>query len=151
LTPAQLAAKYHEGTLPPVLQQGLRDFLRVYGHRAVAEIDLGLPRWSEDPTHILGVLANYLQLKDENLAPDVMFKRGAVEARAMAAELVRRAGTRGRLRGVLTNFVINRIRNVNGLREVPKFDLVLLMSKGRQILFPVGEELARLGRIEEPE
>ncbi|MFL5732097.1 MAG: PEP/pyruvate-binding domain-containing protein, partial [Chloroflexia bacterium] len=119
LTPAQLAARYHEGNLPPVLLQGLSDFMRVYGHRAIAEIDLGLPRWSEDPTHILGVLANYLQLKDENLAPDVQFKRGAVEARAMGVELTRRAGTRGRLRGALVGFVINRIRNINGLREVP--------------------------------
>ena len=29
---------------------------RSYGDRAVAEIDLGLPRWSEDPTYLFGVL-----------------------------------------------------------------------------------------------
>ena len=43
-------------------QTGLAGFLATYGHRAVAEIDLGVPRWSDDPTHILGVLANYLRL-----------------------------------------------------------------------------------------
>jgi hypothetical protein len=32
--------------LPPVLQAGLADFLARYGHRAVAENDVGLPRWS---------------------------------------------------------------------------------------------------------
>ena len=54
-----------------------------YGHRAVAEIDLGLPRWSEDPAHVLGVLANYLRLEDPALAPDALFARGAAEAEQM--------------------------------------------------------------------
>ena len=31
------------------LQDGLAGFLAAYGHRAVAEIDLGMPRWSDDP------------------------------------------------------------------------------------------------------
>lgn len=46
--PGQLAQDYREEKLPPTLQQGLANFLRTYGHRGVAEIDLGLPRWSED-------------------------------------------------------------------------------------------------------
>jgi phosphohistidine swiveling domain-containing protein len=151
ISPEQLAARYREDTLPPVLQQGLKEFLRVYGHRAVAEIDLGLPRWSEDPSHILGVLANYLQMKDPNLASDVQFRRGAKEARAMAAELTRRARKRSRVRGALVGFCLNRIRNLSGLREVPKYDLVLLISIGRQLLIPVGQELARTGSLEQPE
>lgn len=58
--PERLAQDYRSRLLTPLLQQGLADFLQVYGHRGVAEIDLGLPRWREDPTHILGVLANYI-------------------------------------------------------------------------------------------
>jgi hypothetical protein len=48
-TPEHLAREYRAGTLAPPLQQGLAEFLARYGHRGVAEIDLGLPRWSEDP------------------------------------------------------------------------------------------------------
>ena len=58
------------GLLPRSLQSGLADFLRRYGHRGIAEIDLGVSRWGEDPTHILGALANYLQLDHPELAPD---------------------------------------------------------------------------------
>ena len=61
---AELAAAYRDEQLPPALQAGLAEFLATWGDRGVAEIDLGLPRWSEDPTHILGVLANYLRLED---------------------------------------------------------------------------------------
>src|SRR3989441_11016815 len=73
-------------TLFRSLQQGLKEFLHVYGHRGIAEIDLGLSRWSEDPTHILGVLTNYLQVKNPDLAPDVQFQRGAQEAEARSEE-----------------------------------------------------------------
>ncbi|GER91368.1 phosphoenolpyruvate synthase [Dictyobacter vulcani] len=145
--PAQLAAEYHQGILPPVFQQALEEFLQNYGHRGVAEIDLGLPHWSEDPTHILGALANYLQLTNAELAPDVQFKRGQQEAEAMRLELIRRARRKGWLRGKLVSFYLKRIRELSGVREMPKYLLVLLMTQGRKLLWPVGKELAKAGRL----
>ncbi len=71
------AQAYAQGALPTAIQDGLADFLATYGHRAVAEIDLGMPRWRDDPTHLLGVLANYLQLDDPDLAPERQFADGA--------------------------------------------------------------------------
>jgi pyruvate,water dikinase len=65
------------------------EFLAEYGMRAVAEIDLGAPRWSEDPTHILGVLTNYLRLSDQRLTPDTQFAQGAAAAEAAIDDLVR--------------------------------------------------------------
>jgi phosphohistidine swiveling domain-containing protein len=151
IPPERLAQDYHDGLLPPMLQQGLANFLRTYGHRAIAEIDLGLPRWSEDPTHILGVLANYLQLKDPELAPVVQFLRGAQEAEAMVAELTGRATRKGWLRGRLVRYCLGRVRALNGLREIPKFYAILLLARLREILWPVGEELVRAGRLEAAE
>jgi pyruvate,water dikinase len=149
--PEQLASEYRSGSLPPKLQANLADFLRAYGHRAVAEIDLGLPRWSEDPTYILGVLANYLRLDDPELAPDVQFRRATREADEMVADLTHRAGRRGRLRGVLVGFLLRRTRAMAGLREMPKFCIILLFARARALLRPVGEELARTRRLESAE
>jgi len=152
--PEQLAQMYLEGTLPPALQQELAGFLRTYGHRGVAEIDLGLPRWSEDPAYLLGVLANYLPrdksggYTDPDAAPDVQFKRGAQEAEAMVAELTRRARKRGWLRGRLVHFCLRRIRDLSGLREAPKYTIVVLLAEVRRFLLPIGEELRRAGRLE---
>ncbi|MCA1687763.1 MAG: hypothetical protein LC714_04045 [Actinobacteria bacterium] len=149
-TPAgQLAREYRSGALPPKLQAGLADFLRAYGHRGVAEIDLGLPRWSEDPTHIMGVLANYLRLEDKELAPDVQFRLAAREAEEMVAELTRRASRKGRLRGALVGFLLNRTRALAGLREVPKFFAILVFARARALLWEIGEELAEAGRLEQ--
>jgi pyruvate,water dikinase len=113
---------------------------------------MGLPRWSEDPTHILGVLANYLQLTNPELAPDVQFQRGAREAEAMVEELTRRARKHGGwLRAKLVHYCLSQARALGGLRELPKFYLILLMANARRILWPVGEELAQAGRLEAAE
>ncbi|MGH8933099.1 MAG: PEP/pyruvate-binding domain-containing protein [Egibacteraceae bacterium] len=147
----QLAGRYHAEDLPPALQRGLAGFLGTYGHRTVAEIDLGLPRWAEDPTHILGVLANYLRLDDPDREPDVLFERGRQQAEAMVAELTRRARERGRLRGAAVGLCLRRVRALNGLREMPKFCLVVLLGEARRLLQGVGEELASAGRLRNAE
>lgn len=149
--PEQLSQEYRTGMLPSTLQQELAAFLSHYGHRGVAEIDLGLSRWSEDPTHILGVLANYLQLHDPAQAPDVQFRRGAQEAEAMVAELTQRARRKGRFRGMLVGFFLSRVRAMAGLREMPKFCLIVLLAYMREVLQSVGKELAEAGRLESGE
>jgi pyruvate,water dikinase len=149
--PERLAEGYRAGTLPPVLQAGLAAFLRRYGHRGVAEIDLGLARWADDPTHILGALANYLQLDDPERAPDAQFRRAAEQAEAMAAELARRAARRSPIRGWLVRFCFSRARGLAGLREMPKFQLVAALAQARALLRPVGEALARAGSLAAPD
>ena len=149
--PGQLAQDYREEKLPPTLQQGLANFLRTYGHRAVAEIDLGLPRWSEDPTHLLGALANYLQLTDPALAPDAQFQRSVEEAEAMVAELTRRATQKSRWLGIRVKFCLKRTRALAGWREKPKYDIVLVFARARKLLWFVGEALARAGQVEAAE
>ncbi len=146
--PKQLAQEYRTGSLPPILQQGLTEFLYHYGHRGVAEIDLGLPRWREDPTYILGVLANYLHLNDPALAPNVQFQRGVQEAEAVVIELTQRARGKGFLRGMLVGFFLNRARALVGLREMPKFCLILIVAYMREVLQSVGKALVETRRLE---
>ncbi|MBA2533684.1 MAG: phosphoenolpyruvate synthase, partial [Rubrobacter sp.] len=149
--PERLAEEYRGSVLPPKLQTGLERFLGLYGHRGVAEIDAGLPRWSEDPTYIMGMLANYLRLDDPRSAPDVQFERATREAEEMVAGLTHRAAGKGRLRGALVGFLLRRARELLGLREMPKFCIVLLLARTREHLLAVGEELARSGRLENAE
>jgi pyruvate,water dikinase len=144
----EIARRYRAADLPGAVQSGLSDFLGRYGHRAVAEIDVGMPRWSDDPTHILGVLANYLRVDDPALAPDRQFGRAAREAEAQVGRLVAAAGRRSRLRGALVRAALRRTRMFAGLRELPKFHLVEALSAVRQQLAAVGAELAAAGAID---
>jgi phosphohistidine swiveling domain-containing protein len=145
--PAQLSDAYRSGSLPPNLQQGLAQFLATYGHRSVNELDMGAPRWSEDPSYLFGVLASYLQIGDLAHAPDRQFQRVAQEAEAMLAELTRRAHRASRIRGLLVGFFLRRARALGGLREMPRFVLALLLAQARVLLSPVGEALVKANRL----
>jgi rifampicin phosphotransferase len=143
-----LAKQFQAGELPPVAQQGLTEFLARYGHRAVAEIDIGMPRWADDPQHIIGVIANYLRLENRERAPDAVFARGVAEANAMIDMLVARARRRGWLRARLVRFALGRARALAGLRELPKYYLIVVLAAVRRQLAIVGETLAAQGPLE---
>ena len=149
--PAVLAGQFHAGQLPAVLQAGLARFLERYGQRAVAEIDVGMPRWSDDPTHIIGVLANYLRLEDSSLAPDVQFSTAAEQAEETVERLVAEARSRGRLRGAFVRAALRRARLFAGLRELPKYEIVVGLAEVRHQLQQVGTALAAVGSIADPD
>ena len=67
----------------------------------------------------------------------------------MVAELIRRAQRKGWLRGRLVRFFLKRVRTLAGLREMPKFCLVLILAHMRETLWSVGKELAEAGRKDE--
>ena len=145
--PVDLSLAYRNGSLPPQLQSGLAAFLARYGFRAIGEIDIGVPRWSEDPTHLLGALANYLRLGNDSeaLAPDVQFARGRQQAQNMVSQLIARMRGPRRL---LLHVVLRRLRQLIGSREAPKFHIIrLLATPARELLLATGAELAVQGRL----
>ena len=103
--PAELTDRYRAGELPDV---GLEDFLARYGHRAPAEVDVGMPRWSEDPTQIFATIAGYLRITDPEQAPDRRFEKAAARAEAMIDELFERARRKRPIRAHLARFLMRR-------------------------------------------
>ncbi|MBB5081793.1 hypothetical protein [Nonomuraea endophytica] len=55
----RLAKAYQGEGLPEALQTGTRALLARYGCRVAAEMDLGLPRWADDPTPVFSTLISY--------------------------------------------------------------------------------------------
>jgi rifampicin phosphotransferase len=147
LPAARLAEAYRRGSLPSSLQQGLARFLREYGHLGVAELDLGVPRWSEDPGTVLTSLASYQQMRDPAQAPDVQFQRTNRAAHAMIATLSRRAAQHHWMGGRLAGFCLRRAHALAGSREMTRFVVALVLARARTLLLPVGEELLRAGRL----
>jgi rifampicin phosphotransferase len=141
LAAPDLLQLYRERALPAVAQRGLQAFLRRFGHRAVAEIDLGMPRWSDDPSYLLGVISNYLRLDESDLDPVSQFTAGAAKAESMITSLTSRAAERSRLRAKLAGWTLRRVRQLAGLREAHKFPLALAFAGMREHLRAVGREL----------
>ena len=85
--PEKLAKEYLSGSLPETAQQELDSFLERYGMRGLGEIDIGRPRWRENPVQVIETLQSYLKIVRPDHAPDVVFERGAQEAERALAEL----------------------------------------------------------------
>ena len=145
---ATLAQELQAGRLPIPAQAALAAFMERYGMRGLAEIDLGRPRWRDDPTHIIQAVQSYLAINDPTLAPDAVFARGAERAETALAELVQRLrgkGLLGPLKAALAARLGRLMRSLAGLRETPKFTVIRVMGMVRDLLLANGETLAAAG------
>lgn len=145
-----LARAFREGSLPETARAGLRRFLDRYGHRAVAEIDAGMPRWSEDPAQVLDLVISYLNLADSAHTPQAQFAQGAKDAAAMVGTLVAHARARGAIRARAARFTLGRVRELMGLREYTKYHTVLVLAYARAQIGQIGAVLAADGRLDDP-
>ena len=150
-TAANLAVRYQDGELPPVAQETIAAFMAHYGMRGLGEIDIGRPRWQENPEHIMGVLQSYLQIDDPALAPDAVFARGAKAATAAAQKLEAAAHQLpgGHIKARLVRFAVRRYRALAGLREAPKFFAIRMMGVMRAGLLASGADLAAASLLEQ--
>ncbi|MCP4427002.1 MAG: phosphoenolpyruvate synthase [Chloroflexi bacterium] len=147
-----LAEEYLNNQLPSAAQTAVAHFLTQYGMRGLAEIDMGRPRWRENPVHIMQTLQSYLQITDPDMAPDVVFARGAAEAEAAIEPLataVRRNSNRFKAR--LVHIAARRIHAVAGLRETPKFTIMKMMGMARAKLLTNGQRLTTEGVLSQPD
>ncbi|MGI5952740.1 MAG: hypothetical protein ACOX61_12975, partial [Brooklawnia sp.] len=140
-SPDQLASAYLAGTLPEPAQAALADFLSRYGMRGVAEIDLGAPRWREDPAAVIGTIQSFIDLPAE-AAPDLGYQRGKEEAAATVDQIA--TGLPG-LRAAQARLVASRVRGLFGVRETPKFTIVRALSLARSALQQSGDDLVAAG------
>jgi pyruvate,water dikinase len=148
---SELASRYLDWSLPEVAQRAVAAFMDRYGMRAVAEIDIGLPRWRENPTPIMQNLQSYLQISDE-AAPDVLFARGAAAAEKAIEELATQARTQGgRLRERVVRFAARRVRVLAGVREAPKFYAVRMIGLAREGLLASGADFVAEGIFVQPD
>ncbi|MGC4767429.1 PEP/pyruvate-binding domain-containing protein [Micromonospora sp. DT44] len=144
--PDELAARHLRRALPDI---GMADFLDAYGHRGAAEVDLGVPRWAEDPTPVFAALANYLRVTDPEQGPDQRFRRAAATAETALEELVARARRQRPVRGRIAGFLLGRARSLAGLREAGKFAGLYPLRETRRQLLLIGADLTDAGLLDQ--
>ena len=142
-----LVAEFREERLPATAQGAIRDFLITYGMRGVAEIDLGRPRWRENPAGLFQVLKSYLQI-DPAASPEAVFQRGAEKARQAQTQLEQAfLQSPKKIPPLVVRMLLRRFRKLGGLRETPKFFIVRLLGIYREALLAAGQKLVETGRL----
>ncbi len=151
--PAEAAEDYARQGLPPITQAQLTRFLQRYGMRGVAEIDLGRPRWRENPTPVLATLRGYVSMEDPERSPDVVYERAVETAQRAALRIAAVVGNgpAGPFRAAGARFAARRIRALMGARETPKFTIIQVMGAIRESLLASGADLADEGWLDRPD
>lgn len=148
-----LATAWRQGEAPRAVRAVVEPFLERYGTRAVGEVDIGRPRWEEDPRQVLRTLRGYLLITDPDQAPDVVFARGAQQAQTALEHLevaVRRLPG-GRWRARLVHWAATRYRALGGMREAPKFAAVRVLGRVRRALLAAARTLHARGELDSPD
>jgi rifampicin phosphotransferase len=145
---ADLPARYRDRALPADVLRALDDFLATHGHRTAGEIDAGVPRWSEEPGQVLALVENYARTGEAGHDAAERFRQRAEEAVVQASEIVSRLPNR--VHAGLANFLLDRVRQLAGMRELPKYCAVLGIAAARRHLRDIGDELTSAERISDP-
>jgi rifampicin phosphotransferase len=133
-----------EGVVPAADHPAVVTFLERYGHRTVREVDVGQPRWREDPTTVLDWIVE--AAADPDLDHRLARERDAVViADRHAADILARVP--GRTRRAVTGWGLWRTRRLAGLKERPKYDVTRFIQLWRDVLLAIGDELVADGRL----
>ena len=149
----QVATAYLVGALPVVAQRAIGEFLDAYGIRGVGEIDLGRPRWRDDPAGAIVSLQAYVGLPADAVGPAVEYAEGKQVAQAATERLVTKLlaeGLPGRVKAAVVTRLIRTIRGGFGGRETPKFTIVRVYGLVRDALLESGRDLVEAGRLDDP-
>jgi phosphohistidine swiveling domain-containing protein len=127
-------------------------FLDEFGHRATGEIDLSRPRWREDPTGLLAIVAANLANEDRE-DPHERVRRLEAEAEAATDHLVNLAdeGAFGPARARLVRWLVDRYRATVYLREYPKHNAAHAFAVWRETFLDSGAALVDAGVLDAAE
>lgn len=140
------------GTEPSAASPEVAAFLAAYGHRAPdREIDLGLPRFADDPTYVVELIRGYMGSGEPGQTMD-RFETGAAQAVAAIDNVVAKVQlAKGRAHAAVLRALLGRYREVGGFRERPKFDMVRAIALGRRTLRRTGATLVVQGLLDDAE
>ncbi|MGE0732503.1 MAG: rifamycin-inactivating phosphotransferase [Acidimicrobiia bacterium] len=132
--------------------EAIDGFLERYGMRGVGEIDIGRPRWAEQPSTLAAPLLGNVRTFAAGEGRR-RFERGRREALAKQADLVERlrALPDGDAKAAETERMIARVRALAGYREFPKYGIVRRLFLYKQALLAEAGRLVDAGALDEPD
>lgn len=138
--PALVACLRESGDVSGI--EDVRGFLDAYGVRCPGEIDLGRPRWRDDPAALAPLILTNV---DHAAAGEARrrFDRGRQEARDKERDVLGRLRRLpdGESKAAQTARVIAVLRTSLGFREYPKFGIVSRYAEYRDALFAAARRL----------
>ncbi|MFQ5653783.1 MAG: PEP/pyruvate-binding domain-containing protein [Planctomycetota bacterium] len=121
-------------------------FLGEVGHRCPGEMELSMPRWSEDPTMLIDLIRAGLRSPEDADAEERQQHLAGKRAQALAAAV---AAAPFWKRPFL-RWLLRQLERYMPLREAPKHFLMVLFQRIRQSALELGRRLVIRGLLDEP-
>ncbi|MFE6915199.1 rifamycin-inactivating phosphotransferase [Streptomyces rubiginosohelvolus] len=133
-------------------REAIETYLRRYGMRCVAEIDITRPRWSERPATLVPLILDNVR----NFGPGAAerrFEQGRLRALRTEQDVLTRlrALPDGERKADETKRMIDQVRAFAGYREYPKYGIVCRYFLYKQALLEEAGRLVRDGVLAERE
>jgi pyruvate,water dikinase len=130
----------------------IKEYLNLYGMRCSGDIDITVPRWSEEPTKLIPIIMNNIN----NFEPNYRQKKyedGLNESNKIISSLLEQVEKlpRGKSKAKRIKKVASLIRNYIGYREYPKFSYIKRYFIYKQALLKEASKLLEKGIIKEIE
>jgi rifampicin phosphotransferase len=142
--PEPLWRNLSEGRYGDGLARAAGDYVRRYGDRVPHDLKLEEPTARQRPWLVLGLIRPYLR---DGLTVTALREAEAVSAQRARRELTQHC--RGRLRRTVLRVLAGSLRAGVRRREDTRFCRTQLYGLSRDILWRLGAELARAGRIDD--
>lgn len=145
----KLAVYYKDKrTKPTANDQKIQDFLKIYGHRGSVEMDIGTPRWIEDPQYILDIICSYIESDPASMLQ--AFEEKKIKAERLINSLHQQITlVKGKRKAKKIAEFLRLYRYLAGMRERPKFDLIRGSFEVRNMIRTLGAELVQNGFLKE--
>lgn len=149
---AAIAKEYKNADDQSILTSDVfKTFIETYGHRGDLDTDMGVKRWTEDPSYLLELIHLY----QEDQQYDVIlerYKQQQVEARACLDSL--KSKLKDDVGDRRANAIISDLENYRfliGIREYPKFIAVKVLAMFRAMFLELGQEMVSRQQLENAE
>lgn len=146
----EIAKKLDEsGQKVDLEEENICKFLDKYGHRSNQEVDIGIPRWKEEPRYVLDLIQGYINNQTYQWGLDSFYSSAEEANTAIKRIADKLQQVKGRRKAKQVEHLLRHYREVSGLREYSKFALTQLYEVCRELLIEIGEELKEEGRLNE--
>lgn len=132
------------------VNDAIKAYLKKYGMRCSAEIDISRTRWNEKPTILVPLILGNIKVYPPN-AHETKFEQGLKEAEEKKQDILRKLeqlpGGRGKAKKAKK--AISVLRNYAGYREFNKYALIWYEWIIKQVIMKEAESIIQQGLIKE--
>lgn len=140
--------RLEQGTLSAEFAQAWNQFLGEFGFRCIREIDVAIPRPSEQPTILFDQLKNMSLAIEKETESKTIFEKARLKRETAYQKLLKAATKKGRRKAKQFESYYKTIYTLGGYRENPKQYIIWTVSLFRKRVLEVAQSIVDEKRLD---